>query len=378
MRHTPLYQYHKRRSRLTEFAGFEMPLWYTSISEEHLAVRNRVGVFDVSHMGRIWVRGSDSDQLLEHLVPTPASSQQPGKSFYTLLLNERGGIEDDLIILKNAANEYLLVVNASNTSKDLEHIEKEAERFHPRGSAKESVRISPVTSLSTMIAIQGPEARRTLEAAFSVDLEGLKRFRFLSLTVSGHPCLISRTGYTGEDGFEIILLDSGTDKPSFAMRTWNGLARTATPCGLGARDSLRIEAGYPLYGQDIDEKTTPFVADLSWVVAMDKQDFVGRSALEEISQEKVSRIRRGVVLAEKIPRPGFEIFNRSGEQVGRVTSGTFSPLIKRGIALCYLAADYSQSGTSVEVMVRESRVAAEVKTPPFYDESRYGWKRART
>ncbi len=365
MEHTPLYQYHKERSRLTEFAGFEMPLWYTSISEEHLAVRNRVGIFDVSHMGRIWVKGPDSDEFLDHLIPTHASSQPREKAFYTLLLNGRGGIEDDLIILKNVANDYLLVVNASNASKDLGHIEKEAERFQ--------VRVSAITSQSTMIAVQGPEARKTLEKTISVDLEELKRFRFLSSMVSGHHCLISRTGYTGEDGFEVILLDSGIENPNFAMKTWNSLVAKATPCGLGARDSLRIEAGYPLYGQDIDERTTPFEADLSWVVAMDKHDFVGRSALE--GRQSASRIRRGVVLSEKIPRPGFEIFNGSGEQVGRVTSGTFSPLIRRGVALCYLAKDYSHPGISVEVKVRESKVAAEVTTPPFYDESRYGWKR---
>ncbi len=355
-----------------------MPLWYTSISEEHLAVRNGVGVFDVSHMGRIWVRGPDSDRFLDHLIPTPASSQPPGKSFYTLLLNQRGGIEDDLIILKNAANDYILVVNAVNTSKDLEYITKEAGRFQFPVSAITSVWVSAITSQSTMIAIQGPEAEKTLEGAISVDLEELKRFRFQSLTLSGHRCLISRTGYTGEDGFEMIILDSGVENPHFATKTWHSLVGRAAPCGLGARDSLRIEAGYPLYGQDIDENTTPFEADLAWVVAMDKQDFVGRNALEEISHHKASRIRSGIVLSEKIPRPDFEIFSRSGEQVGTVTSGTFSPLTRRGIALCYLATDYSQPGTSVEVRVRESKVAAEVTHPPFYDESHYGWKRTLT
>jgi aminomethyltransferase len=368
LKETPLYQYHREKSRITEFAGFAMPLWYTSISEEHLAVRNRVGIFDVSHMGRILLNGPDSDEFLDHLIPTRAALQPPGKSFYTLLLNERGGIEDDLIVLKNAANDYLLVVNAVNASKDLEHVMKRA---------KESrVAVSEITSQSTMIAIQGPEAKKTLEEAVPVNLEELKRFRFLMYTTSGHRCLISRTGYTGEDGFEMIILDSGVEKPHFALKTWNDLARRATPCGLGARDSLRIEAGYPLYGQELDENTNPFEADLSWVVAMDKPEFVGRSALEEISRQKESRIRRGVVLSEKVPRPGFEILNPRGERVvGRVTSGTFSPLIRRGIALCYLATDYSQPRTPVEVRVRDSRTPAEVTRPPFYDETRYGWKR---
>src|SRR2546422_1051512 len=255
-----------------------MPLWYTSISEEHLAVRNRVGIFDISHMGRILLNGPDSDEFLDHLIPTRAALQPPGKSFYTLLLNERGGIEDDLIVLKNAANDYLLVVNAVNTSKDLEHVTRRAKEYR--------VGVSGITSQSTMIAIQGPEAKRALKEAVSVNLEELKRFRFLPYTTSGHRCLISRTGYTGEDGFEMIILDSGAETPRFALKTWS-------------------------------------------------------------------------------------------EQVGRVTSGTFSPLIRRGIALCYLAIDYSEPRTPVEVKVRDSTAPAEVTRPPFYDESRYGWKRER-
>jgi len=254
-----------------------------------------------------------------------------------------------------------------NTSKDLEHVTKRAKEYR--------VGVSGITSQSTMIAIQGPEAKKTLKGAVPVNLEELKRFRFLQYTASGHRCLISRTGYTGEDGFEMIILDSGVETPHFALKTWNDLAgRGATPCGLGARDSLRIEAGYPLYGQELDENTNPFEADLSWVVAMDKPEFVGRKALEEIRRQKESRIRRGVVLSEKVPRPGFEILNGSGERVvGRVTSGTFSPLIRRGIALCYLATDYAQPGTPVEVRVRDSTARAEVTHPPFYDKSRYGW-----
>lgn len=369
MKRTPLYEYHKSHAKLTGFAGFEMPLWYVSISAEHLAVRTKVGIFDVSHMGRILLRGPDSARFLDSLMPTQAAAQPAGKSFYTLLLNERGGIRDDLIILKKDVDEYLLIVNAANTSKDNDHI-----KGHVRGF---DVTLSDVTSQSTMIAIQGPEANDVLERASSLSLDGVKRFRFINATISGHRCTISRTGYTGEDGFEVILHDSGVDNPEFALKTWDELARLATPCGLGARDSLRIEAGLPLYGQDIDEDTNPFEAGLAWVVAKGKNDFVGGRALDQLRAEAPSRIRRGLTLTEKIPRPGFQVQAPGGEQVGRVTSGTFSPLLKQGIALGYLRAEYSEPGTLVQVRVRDSLAPARVTHPPFYDETLYGWKRTR-
>src|SRR5207247_9863627 len=197
-----------------------MPLWYTSISEEHLAVRNRVGIFDVSHMGRILLNGPESDEFLDRLIPTRAALQPPGKSFYTLLLNERGGIEDDLIVLKNAANDYLLVVNAVNTSKDLEHVTKRAKEYR--------VGVSGITSQSTMIAIQGPEAKRALKEEVSVNLEELKRFRFLPYTTSGHRCLISRTGYTVMIGFEMIILKSSVNTCHFTLEYSNDLSWTVS------------------------------------------------------------------------------------------------------------------------------------------------------
>ncbi len=318
-------------------------------------------------MGRLLLTGPDSDRLLDHLIPSQAATQPPGKSFYTLLLNEKGGIKDDLIALKKAANDYLLVVNAANTSKDLEHIKKQAKGF--------SVTISDTTAQSTMIAVQGPGAGKTLKEVISINLDGLKRFRFTSHSVEGHHSLISRTGYTGEDGFELIIEDSGTDNPQFAMKIWKGLTDEAAPCGLGARDSLRLEAGISLYGLDIDEDTNPFDADISWVVSMEKQDFVGRSALDKLKNQRQTRIRRGLVLDEKIPRAGFEILNSNRQQIGRVTSGTFSPIIKRGIALGYVSTEYSEPGTPVEVKVRDSNAKARVARPPFYDETLYGWKR---
>jgi len=320
-------------------------------------------------MGRLRVTGTDADQLLDYLVASKATAQPPGKSFYTLLLNERGGIEDDLIVLKDGPNDYLLVVNAVNTSKDLEHIKKES-----RGL---KVDVSDTTSESTMIAIQGPEAEKSLREVLPANLDELKRFRFASFSISSHRLTISRTGYTGEDGFEVIIHDSGVSNPQFSSSIWRRLAERSTPCGLGARDSLRLEAGIPLYGQDIDSETNPFEADLSRVVAFDKHDFVGMSALNLQRNEPLKRIRRGLLLAEKIPRPGFEILNKAGEQVGTVTSGTFSPILKQGIALGYLTTENSEPGTNLEVQVRDARAQALVTRPPFYDENLYGWKRVR-
>ncbi|MDA4128456.1 MAG: glycine cleavage system aminomethyltransferase GcvT [Thaumarchaeota archaeon] len=369
MKHTPLFGFHKGTANLTEFAGYEMPLWYTSISDEHLAVRNTAGIFDVSHMGRIVVEGPDSDRFLDRLLPTTASSQPSGKSFYTLFLTERGGIIDDLIALKISPNNYILVVNAANTEKDFDHM-----RAYSRGY---DVRMSDTTSASTMIAVQGPHAQDTLSTLVSINLDGLKRFRNIATFVRDREATISRTGYTGEDGFEIIIHQVGMANPEPALEIWKELANTATPCGLGARDSLRIEAGYPLYGSDITEEYSLYEAELAWVISNDKHEFVGKEALDVGAGRKPERKRRGIVLDEKIPRSGFEVYAESAEKIGEITSGSFSPILRKGIGLGYLKDEDQEIGHPVRVKVRESLVGAKIVKPPFYDESLYGWKRLR-
>ncbi len=346
-----------------------MPLWYSSISDEHLAVRNRAGIFDVSHMGRVLLHGPDADKLLEYLLPTNASTQGVGKSFYTLLLNEKGGIVDDLIVLKYGGNDYMLVVNAANKEKDIKHIQDRS-----NGS---NVELQDITANSTMIAVQGPQAEQKLQPMTQLDLEQLKRFRCAMTSVLGHKSTISRTGYTGEDGFEVILHDSGVSNPEGGLQAWIELARSAKPCGLGARDSLRIEAGYPLYGFDITEATTPVEADLAWVVSKDKDGYVGSSVLRGLLEKTPKKIRRGLALNEQIPRSGFEIRDQANNQVGEVTSGTFSPILKKGIAMGYLNSKYSGAGTAVQVRVRDSDVKAQIVRPPFYDEALYGWRRTK-
>lgn len=345
-----------------------MPLWYTSVMEEHLEVRNKAGIFDVSHMGRVIVDGPDATKFVELLIPTSAGSQAPGKSFYTLLLDAKGGIIDDLIIIKTNEN-YLLVVNAANKSKDLSHIEKY--------SAGHRVNIKDVTDSSTMIAIQGPEANQALQPLTSTDLTEIKRYTHTSGVVGGSRATITRTGYTGEDGFEIILHDTGLDNNSTAVNVWTDLSARAKPSGLGARDSLRIEAGLPLYGSDIDETTNPFEAELGWVVTKEKNGYVGSESLVHLSGRPQSKVRRGVLLQEKIPRHDFMVTSQAGETIGKITSGTFSPILRKGIGIAYITPPYSKVGENIAVIVRDSPALGVITKPPFYDEKLYGWKRLK-
>ena len=367
MKHTSLFEYHRKNAKMVEFAGYEMPIWYTNITEEHLAVRNESGIFDVSHMGRVIVRGPDAGKFVDHLVPTHAINQPVGKSFYTLLLSERAGIIDDLIVIKRSEDDYLLVVNAATTSKDLDHINGIRNGF--------DITLENIKESTTMIAIQGPDATKTLQPHARVNLAELKRFRSAESKVSNCQATLTRTGYTGEDGYEIILYDSGPANSKPAIEIWTNLARTSKPCGLGARDSLRLEAGLPLYGSDIDESTNPIEADLFWVISKDKKNFIGSQRLNELAAQQPLRMRRGLLLHERIPRSDFEVTNTGGESIGTVTSGTFSPILKKGIALAYIRFNESQINNHVKVNVRGAYADADIVKPPFYDEHRYGWKR---
>jgi aminomethyltransferase len=344
-----------------------MPLWYTSTTDEHLAVRNASGIFDVSHMGRFTLQGGQATEVLERLVPTNVQPQPPGKAFYTLLLNDRGGIIDDLIIEKLSEDQYMAVVNAANTELDMQHLKSHV----PQG-----FEIEDATPSTAMIAVQGPRACDSLQPLTQLDLGQLKRFRCAETQVAGEDVLVSRTGYTGEDGFEVIVRDTSNDRPEGATRVWEKLAAKSTPCGLGARDSLRLEAGFPLHGLDIDQDTNPFQADLAWVLSAGKHDFVGSTALQEPDAQHPSAIRRGLVLDSGIPRHGFEVVGSSGT-VGTVTSGTFSPIIRKGIALCKVNQSHANFGTRVNVSVRGVQQGGTITKPPFYDERYFGWKRQK-
>ena len=367
-RTTQLHSYHAAHAKMTEFAGYDMPLWYTTTTDEHLAVRNGSGIFDVSHMARLDVKGGQATSFLEGLVPTNVQSQPSGKAFYTLMLNDRGGIVDDLIIERLSDDRYMVVVNAANADTD---------RHHMAAHAPPGLTIDDMTSSTAMIAVQGPKAAESLQPLTDLDLAQLKRFRCATATVAGERALVSRTGYTGEDGFEVIVYGTTVDRPEGAMSVWEKLAKTSAPCGLGARDSLRLEAGFPLHGSDIDQSTNPFEADLAWVISAGKTGYVGGDALADPATRNPPAVRRGLVLDSGVPRHGFEVAGSSGG-LGVVTSGTFSPITHKGIAQCRIRSDHSDFGTKVSVNVRDTPTGGTITNPPFYDERLYGWKRQKS
>jgi len=364
---TPLHSYHAKHAKLTEFAGYEMPLWYSTTTDEHMAVRNVSGIFDVSHMGRFSVKGGQATAFLEGLVPTNVGTQPPGKAFYTLLLNDAGGIVDDLIIERLSEDRYMVVVNAANAETDMRHMADHA----PSG-----FEIEDKTTSSAMIAVQGPKAKDSLQPLTDFDLSQLKRFRCTEARIAGEEALVSRTGYTGEDGFEVIVYGTSADRPEGALKVWEKLAATSVPSGLGARDSLRLEAGFPLHGSDIDQSTNPYQADLAWVLSAGKSGYVGSTALVEPGAKEPPTIRRGLVLDSGIPRHGFQVEDSSGA-LGTVTSGTFSPIIRKGVALCRVSRDRAEFGAKVSVELRGSPQEATITKPPFYDERLFGWKRQK-
>ena len=366
LRTTQFHQYHSEHAKLTEFAGYEMPLWYTTTTDEHLAVRNGSGIFDVSHMGRFMVRGGPAAAFLEGLVPTQVQKQSVGRAFYTLLLNDQAGIIDDLVILRLGETEFMLVVNAANAETDMDHIRS---RGPPEG-----VEIEDLTSSSAMMAVQGPKAQQALQPLTDLDLGQLRRFRCSETKVLGQLSIISRTGYTGEDGFEVIILDASNDEPGKASEFWERLAAVSKPCGLGARDSLRLEAGLPLHGLDIDQQTNPLQADLAWVLSPGKTGYVGSEAVSDFRAKPLDVVKRGVIVEQGIPRHGFDVLSGS-DSVGKVTSGTFSPILRKGIALCRLRPEGTEPGARVRVAIRDSAQDGQTVKPPFYDDRFYGWKR---
>ena len=376
-RKTQFWPFHAGRAKVTEFAGFCMPLWYEGIIPEHMAVREAVGVFDVSHMGRILLEGPGAEELLDLTTTNDVSSLKPGRSQYSLMCSEAGGIIDDVVVLRLAQESFILVVNAANRSKDLAWLEQHAKKVS-------DVTIRDLTSDVAMMAVQGPKSLDVLAALVEPDVElaSLSWHEFSEGRLAGTNVLVARMGYTGEDGFEIYIWGARPDEPSKALEVWNAVLNAGRefgirPCGLGARDTLRLEAGYCLYGPDINEQTTPVEARLDFAVKLGKGPFIGREAIEEQLSRGVGRLRACLKLLERgVPREGYPVLDGSGHEVGRVTSGTFSPLLKCGIAMAYLSPpELAEPGTELYVALRGRRARAVVVEPPFYDTNKYGRRR---
>jgi aminomethyltransferase len=358
---------------MTIFAGFKMPLWYKDVMPEHLAVRNSVGIFDISHMGRIIIEGVDAEHFLNYVITNDVSKLTPKSAQYSVMCNENGGTKDDFIVYRLEETRFLHVANAANREKDYNWLVQNAKRFN--------VKIDEISDNVAMLAVQGPNAQKTLQKISTEDLSKIERFKCADLRLANIDVFISRTGYTGEDGFEIFVWNAPLTKPDNAVKLWSaivdaGKAFDIEPCGLAARDTLRLEAGLCLYGNDIDENTTPLEAALSFVVKLQKADFVGKNVLLKQKSEGIKRKRVGLVMVEQgIPRPGYDVCDDKGEKIGHVTSGTFSPLLRYGIGMAYVQASLAQEGTIVNVSIRGKMAKAKIAAFPLYDAEKYGSKR---
>jgi len=358
LKRTPLYEEHRRLgAKLVPFAGFEMPVQYSAgILAEHRAVRSHAGLFDVSHMGELEIRGGDALGLIQYVTTNDASRLEVGQAQYTVICQEDGGALDDCLVYR-FDDHYMVVPNAANVDKIRAWIEKYAGRF--------DVRVVDRSDEMALLALQGPKAEEILRGLTDVDLGAIAYYHFAVGEVDGRHAVISRTGYTGEDGFELYL--AADDAPHVWRRLLDvGAPHGLLPVGLGARDSLRLELGYILYGNDLDENHTPLEAGLGWVVKLDKGDFLGRNALARLKQEGLRERLAGFVMKERaFPRHGYEV-RVGGEPAGEVTSGILSPSLDQGIGLAYIPVEAATPGTAIEVVIRNRPVAAEVVRPPFY------------
>ncbi|MEW4526080.1 MAG: glycine cleavage system aminomethyltransferase GcvT [Maioricimonas sp. JB045] len=357
MNKTPLHAWHvEHGARMTGFAGWNMPIQYTTIVEEHQAVRQRAGLFDIAHMGRLFFSGPDAARLLDSLITNDVTKLKDGQIRYALVCNRHGGVLDDVLVYR-FADEYLLVVNASNREKIVEWIEAHRSGF--------DVEVNDATTERFMMALQGPASIDVLAPHVNIDLAGMKYYTAVTTPVAGAEAIVSRTGYTGEDGFEIIVPNTA------AVWVWGELIASGAevklrPCGLGCRDTLRLEAAMPLYGHELDESIDPLTAGLGFAVKLDAGEFIGRDALLGIRDEPTGRKRVGLeVEGRRAAREGATL-HIGDTEVGRVTSGTFSPTLEKPIAMAYVAADHSAEGTELEVDIRGKRASARVVPLPFY------------
>ena len=356
LKHTPLHDAHVRAgARMVPFAGWEMPVQYEGVRQEHVAVRTAAGLFDVSHMGEIATRGPRAAEFLQHLLSNDIRKVEPGGAQYALLCRDDGGVLDDLFTYRFADRDgeqrYLTVVNASNADSDFDWFRRQADGF-------DGVEVADVSADYAMLALQGPRAVEILRGLLEGEVP--ERFRHADATVAGVPALVCRTGYTGEDGVELLI------EPGAATTVWDALlAAGVAPAGLGARDTLRLEVCYPLYGNDLSAERTPIEAGLKWACALDT-DFVGVERLREQAQSGTAeKLAPFVFTGQGIPRPDCAVLY-DGEPAGTVTSGTLSPCMDVGIGMAYVRADLAEPGTDLTVDVRGKQRPARVSKKPLY------------
>lgn len=358
LKRTPFHDLHAALgAKIVPFAGYEMPVQYPAgITAEHRAVRERCGLFDVSHMGELIVRGTEAVAFVNHVTTNDVAKLEVGQVHYSMILNDRGTIEDDCLVYR-FADHLMMVVNASNREKDVSHISRELSGF--------DATIEDVSDEMALLALQGPRAQAVLQPLTPAQLEGIAYYHFVESEVAGCPCIVSRTGYTGEDGFELYFQNE------HAERIWHALlgGGEVQPAGLGARDSLRLEMGMALYGNDIDDTVTPLEANLGWTVKLQKGDFVGRDSLVAQKERGIPRRLVGFTTAERtFPRHGYPVF-AAGAASGVVCSGTMSPSLGIPIGTCYLPAEHAKEGSAFEIEIRGKRVAATVVKTPFYKDA---------
>lgn len=360
----PLHSIHAQSAHMGEFAGFEMPIWYEGIIKEVLNTRERASVFDVSHMGRFIIEGEGGGAFLDYVTTARISGLGVNQGRYCLMCNEQGGVVDDAIVFRVGDEKFLFVGNASRREADLGWLRLNATKF--------GVRVSDASDSSLMLALQGPESERLLQEGCERELPSMRRFTGDTVNILGEEVFLTRTGYTGEDGFELISFN-----PAASERIWRGIVNLGfAPAGLGARDVLRIEAGLPLYGKELDESTDPFDAGLEFAVAMEKNDFLGKKALEEKISSGRRRFLVGIVMQEGgIPREGYPIIY-DGREAGKITSGTFSPIVGAGIGMGYVGKGL-EPDAQVLVGIRGRLKQGKISKLPFYDTRMYGYRRVR-
>ncbi len=365
MKRTAFTRYHEELgARLEEFAGYIMPISYEGINEEHNAVRQSAGVFDVSHMGEFWVKGPKAAELVQKITTNDIHALFDGKVQYSCFPNGKGGIVDDLLVYRIDAETYLLVVNASNIEKDWNWCSKHAIEMGLT-PGKELYNASDEIA---QLAIQGPNALKVMQKICDTSILDMEYYTFKKLTIAGIPnAILSTTGYTGSGGCEVYIANEDADKLWKAVFE-AGAEYNIKPIGLGARDTLRLEAGFCLYGNDIDDTTSPIEAGLAWITKFtDENNFIDKELFLNQKNQKTARLLKGFELKEKgIPRHGYPVIDGDGNEIGVVTSGTMSPLTKKAIGLAYVSREHAKLGSEIFIQVRNKHLKAEIVKTPFF------------